>query len=377
MRGHFVDIREHIREGIKKSAPASVLVAMSGGVDSSVAALLLTKAGFAATGLTMKNYCYGDADVPERGCCSVEAVHDARRECDRLGIPHVVADTEELFTREVIGNFLSEYRSARTPNPCVRCNTIVRFRTLLDYAVKLGIDYVATGHYARVFEREDGSRFVVRAVNREKDQSYFLSGVRGEILDRVLFPIGELGKDAVRSLAKNASMAVAEKPESQEVCFVPDGGLKPFLESRGVRLAPGKIENTRGEPIGEHAGLGGYTVGQRRHLGVAAGTPQYVVRLDRKRNVLVLGGPDDLLERELACTFEWIDPSTAKDVDEVTAQIRYRHAPAPLARLSLDGAAGRVEFETPQRAVCPGQTIVLYRGDIVVGSGVIDGPGPL
>jgi tRNA-specific 2-thiouridylase len=373
MKGNFISIGM----GITGSAQATVLVAMSGGVDSSVAALLLTRAGFHATGLTTKNFCYGDANLPEKGCCSVEAVHDARRECSRFGIPHVVADTEELFAREVIGNFLSEYENARTPNPCVRCNTIVRFRTLLDYADKHGIDFVATGHYARVFERDDGLRFVARAVNREKDQSYFLSGVRAETLSRVLFPVGELTKDDVRSLAKNASMAVAEKPESQEVCFVPDGGIRSFLESRGVRLSPGTIENTRGEPMGEHAGLQGYTVGQRRHLGIAAGTPQYVVKLDKKRNVLVLGGPDDLVERELACTFQWVEPSALEDVREVTAQIRYRHTPAALARLSVEGASGCVEFVTPQRAVCPGQTIVLYFGDIVVGCGVIDGTGSL
>ncbi len=368
MKGHFVNSGE----AVTKTPHASVLVAMSGGVDSSVAALVLAGAGLRATGLTTKNYCYGDADVPERVCCSVEAIHDARRECSRLGMPHVVADTEELFAREVIGNFVSEYDEARTPNPCVRCNTIVRFRTLLDCAAKRGIDFVATGHYARVFEREDGSRFVARAVHREKDQSYFLSGIRGETLDRVLFPIGELTKDAVRDLARNASMAVAEKPESQEVCFVPDGGIKPFLESRGVRFEPGRIENTRGELIGEHAGLCAYTVGQRRHLGVAAGAPQYVVRLDRKRNILVLGGPDDLLERELSCHLEWLDPSALENVREITAQIRYRHAPAPVARLRIEGSRGRVEFETPQRAICPGQTVVFYRGDIVVGSGVID-----
>jgi tRNA-specific 2-thiouridylase len=192
----------------------------------------------------------------------------------------------------------------------------------------------------------------------------------------VLFPLGELDKDAVRHLAKDASMAVAEKSESQEVCFVPEEGLRPFLESHGVRFAPGKIENTRGDVVGEHAGLSGYTVGQRRHLGIAAGTPQYVVRLDRGRNVVVVGGPDDLLQRELACTFEWIDASAVENVQGVSAQIRYRHAPTSLARLCLDGTAGRVEFETPQRAVCPGQTIALYRGDIVIGSGVIDESGP-
>ena len=351
-----------------------MLVAMSGGVDSTVAALLLARAGFKPVGLTMKNYCYGEETVPDRSCCSIEAVEDARRECDRIGIPHGVADVEALFRAEVIDNFVSEYESARTPNPCVRCNTIVRFNTLLAYAGKLGIEYVATGHYARVFERADGARFVARAVDREKDQSYFLSGVHGDTLDRVLFPLGAIGKDAVRTAAREAVMAVADKAESQEVCFVPEGGIRAFLETRGVRFVPGNIENAKGEVVGTHAGLGEFTVGQRRHLGVATGAPQYVVRIDGARNVLVVGGANDLLSRVVSCALEWADPSVMADPRGLAAQIRYRHPGAVVSRVAADGPNALIEFEEPQRAVCPGQTIALYRGDVVVGSGVIDGP---
>jgi tRNA-specific 2-thiouridylase len=286
-----------------------------------------------------------------------------------------VADVEEMFTREVINDFLSEYENARTPNPCVQCNTIVRFRTLIDEADKLGIEYVATGHYARVFESEEGERYIARSGDRAKDQSYFLSGVRGRVLDRVLFPLGELDKNAVRDLAEKALMSVAAKPESQEVCFVPEGTLRSFLESRGLEFEPGVIENTQGRVVGEHEGLAAFTVGQRRHTGVATGTPQYVIRLDTQRNVLVVGDVDELLTRELTFSTGWIDPSVAADPSGVTAQIRYRHSAAPVRCVSSDGAVGRVEFEEPQRAVCPGQTIAFYRGDVVVGSGVIDGSG--
>jgi tRNA-specific 2-thiouridylase len=369
MSGRFVGI-----DDLKNTNP-SVLIAMSGGVDSAVAALLVRDAGLRVIGLTMKNYCYGDTEVPDRSCCSVEAIADARRECDRLGIPHRVADVEAFFTREVIDNFLSEYQNARTPNPCVRCNSIVRFQTLFDYAEQLGVDYVATGHYARIFEAPSGKRYLARSMNRAKDQSYFLSGVHGNALDRMLFPLGDYDKGQVRELAGTASMAVAGKKESQEVCFVPDGTLKSFLASREVPLRPGSIESVDGEVLGHHDGLAAYTVGQRRHLGIATGTPHYVVELDRERNVLVVGDADALLRRELSCRFAWLDSDVSRDRDGVTAQIRYRHDGAPVESIDVDGSRGRLVFVDAQRAICPGQTIALYRGDVVVGSGVIDDAG--
>lgn len=370
MQGRIVDMNEARKSG------ESVLIAMSGGVDSAVAALLVKEAGFRAVGLTMKNYCYGDADVPDRSCCSVEAIHDARRECDRLGIPHRVVDVEDFFTHEVVDNFLSEYQEARTPNPCVRCNSIVRFSTLIDHADRFGIDYVATGHYARIFEMDNGERYLARSTNRRKDQSYFLSGVHGETLGRMLFPLGDYDKETVRGVASDASIAVADKKESQEVCFVPDGTLRSFLDSKDVALLAGPIENTEGEVLGQHEGLASYTVGQRRHLGIAAGRPQYVVRLDRERNTLVVGDEDELMSGEFMCTFQWLDPQVRSKPLNVRAQIRYHHEPTPVTDIFTDGRKGRVQFESPQRAVCPGQTVVFFRDDIVVGSGVIDAAGP-
>jgi tRNA-specific 2-thiouridylase len=367
MDGRFLNIED------ARKAGSSVLIAMSGGVDSAVTALLVKEAGFRAVGLTMKNYCYGDADVPDRSCCSVEAIHDAQRECDRLGIPHRVTDVESFFTREVIDNFLSEYENARTPNPCVRCNSIVRFQTLIEHADRLGFEYVATGHYARVFEGDDGGRYLARSTNRDKDQTYFLSGVRSDVLARVIFPLGDYEtKDEVRGLASVASMSVAAKKESQEVCFVPDGTLRSFLESRDVAMAPGAIEDLDGRVLGHHMGLAAYTVGQRRHIGVATGTPQYVIELDRERNALIVGDDDALMKNELRCSLAWLDPSAAESGDLV-AQIRYRHRGASVKGLSVDGDQCTVRFAEPQRAISPGQTIAFYRGDVVVGSGIIEG----
>jgi tRNA-specific 2-thiouridylase len=350
---------------------------MSGGVDSAASAALLQRAGYRVVGLTMRNYCYsetaGSPSVPERSCCSLEAIEDARSVCARLDIPHMIVDAEEVFGREVYDDFLSEYARARTPNPCVRCNGVVRFRTLSEYAVKTGADYVATGHYARVFRSEAGRYHIAAALHTEKDQSYFLAGLQHEDLKRVMFPLGDLQKTQVRDAARDAGLAVADKPESQEVCFIPDGSLREFLSGK-IAMSPGDIEDNNGNVVGRHQGLGTYTVGQRRGLGISNPLPQYVVRLDQERNVLVVGNDADLFETTLVFRLGWVDPEVVGGAG-ISAKTRSRSPAAPVERVTVDGELAEVTFSLPQRAIAPGQTVALYHGQVVVGAGVIEQSG--
>ncbi|HET6349014.1 MAG TPA: tRNA 2-thiouridine(34) synthase MnmA [Candidatus Krumholzibacteria bacterium] len=372
MRGEFLSIRDALPRN------AHVLLAMSGGVDSAVSALALSEAGYRVVGLTMKNYCYGDAGAPERSCCSLEAIDDARAVCQRAGIRHMVVNTEEIFGREVYRNFLDEYRAGRTPNPCVRCNSIVRFETLIDWAQKLGFDMVATGHYARVFRADDGRRYVARSTSRAKDQSYFLSALNPAVLDCVLFPLGDREKSDVRDDARRAGLAVADKPDSQDVCFISTRTLREFLDGK-VDLMEGDVETVNGDVVGRHDGVPTYTVGQRRGVGVAAGRPQYVVSVDAARNVVVVGDEPDLMRRELALRSAWMDDAAvraAADTAALRAQIRSRHDAQPVESVELDGECVRLVFAQPQRAIAPGQTLALYDGDVVVGAGIIESSGP-
>ncbi len=368
MNGRFLELDDLPRG-------ARVVLAMSGGVDSAVSAVRLREAGLDVIGVTMKNWCYADTGADARSCCSLEAIDDARAVCDRLGIRHLVVDTEARFGAAVIDDFVAEYARGRTPNPCVRCNRVVRFDTLAEWADRLDADFLATGHYARVFLRDDGTRLVARPVHRAKDQSYFLAGLTPAQLERAVFPLGDLDKPTVRALARGAGLPVAEKPESQEVCFIPGGSLREFLEGR-VDMRPGPVVTDDGRQVGRHDGLAAYTVGQRRGLGVALGEPMYVVALDRERNAVVVGPEASLARGGLRATLVFADASldgvAPRTPPALTAQIRSRHRAAPVREVVREGETVRVTFADPQRAVAPGQTVAFYRGDIVVGAGVID-----
>ncbi len=364
-----------------------VVVAMSGGVDSSVAAALLARAGAAVVGVTMKNFCY--SRLPEESaaasCCSLEAIEDARRVAARIGFPHYVLDFEETFGRAVIDDFVAEYAAGRTPNPCVRCNRLVRFPHLHARARALGADFVATGHYARMVRSTGDRPRLLRGADPDKDQAYYLWGITQKLLDRTLFPVGHLTKRAVRVVAAGLGLEVAAKPESMEVCFIPDGDLRGFLEREAAaremspaalaRLRPGPIVSTSGEVLGEHPGSAFFTIGQRRGLGVAAGAPRYVVAL-REANTVVLGERDELLARGFELEqVNWIagyapDGGQARDVE---VQIRHRQRPVRGRVIPRGTAGATVELAEPLRAVAPGQSAVLYRGDEVLGGGVIRG----
>jgi tRNA-specific 2-thiouridylase len=351
-----------------------VLVAMSGGVDSAVAAALLHRQGYEVVGLTMRLYTEPDEAALRSGrtCCGVEDIADARAAAQRIGIPHYVLNMEREFERDVLTPFVEAYARGRTPNPCLNCNQYVKFDTLLDRAVAMGVDLLATGHYARVAS-DGGVRRLYRAADPSKDQSYVLYTLGQEALRRTLFPLGEMTKAEVRAVARDLGLPLAEKPDSVDICFVPGGDYRRVLAGRGVESAPGAIEREDGTRAGTHSGVPYFTVGQRRGLGLASAEPQYVTRLDAARNVVVVGDEAALYARRVrASAPHWVAGPPAPG-EVLTARIRYRaeEAPARVETCARDGFD--VEFEGRVRAPAPGQAIVLYRGDEVVGGGTIEG----
>jgi tRNA-specific 2-thiouridylase len=352
-----------------------VLVAMSGGVDSSVAAALLVEQGHRVVGATMKTFCYAESDAASQTCCGLDGIADARRVADRLGIPHYVFDVERDFTRDVIDDFVAEYAAGRTPNPCVRCNGNTKFRDLLKRGALLGCDAIATGHYARMGNDADGNPRLLRGMDGNKDQAYFLWALPLAILPKLLFPLGELTKPQVRERARALGLTTAEKPESQEICFVPTGDYTDVLEQRlgagHPALSPGALVTTSGETVGEHAGYARYTVGQRRGLGGGHGQRLYVLRTRPETREVVVGTAEELVTASVSVgELNWHGAPPVRG-DRIEVQIRHRAAPLGAEVEELDDYGVRLRLERPQRDVSPGQSAVLFSGDMVLGGGRI------
>ncbi len=350
-----------------------VAVAMSGGVDSSVAAALLIEKGYSVVGLTMQLLPPGQGAGPgSRGCCTADDAADARGVADSLGIPHYLLNMRDVFRRHVIQDFISAYQEGLTPNPCLACNRYVKFDHLLHRARQIGARYLATGHYARIVPGEEGRMNLLRARFPGKDQSYALYAMTQPQLHRTLFPLGDLEKSQVRRLASGLGLPVAEKPESQEICFV-EGDYRHYLTGTGrVPERPGPIVDRMGNVLGQHQGIAMYTVGQRRGLGLPGGAPMYVVRIDSQDNTLVVGSREDLLAPGLvASDINWI---VSPPSGPISALVRVRYgSPRHPARLHPeDNNRIRVEFDRPVSAIAPGQAAVFYSGDLVLGGGTID-----
>jgi tRNA-specific 2-thiouridylase len=353
---------------------ARVVLAMSGGVDSSVAAHLLRRQGYEVIGLFMRTGVHGSDDGRadhKKGCCSVVDAGDARRVADRLDIPFYALDFENEFNR-IIDYFADEYLSGRTPNPCVVCNNWLKFGQLWSYGRQLEADFIATGHYAQVV-RAGSDVALHRAADPDKDQSYVLYGLRREVLPHLLFPIGGYRKEEVRALAREAGLGVADKPDSVEICFVPDGDHASLIRQRRPQHATaGQIVDTAGKVLAEHNGIEQFTIGQRKGLGFAAGERRYVLKIVPGDNEVVVGPREELLASGLdASGVNWLIDAPPGDL-ACQAKIRYRHTAAPARVTVLPEGRAKVEFDTPQSAVTPGQAVVFYDGSRVLGGGWIE-----
>lgn len=351
-----------------------IVVAMSGGVDSTTVAALLKKEGYEVIGITMQLLDYGAA---EGGCCSLDHVVDARRAADQLDIPHYVVNFTEEFKNYVLTDYVEKYKSGKTPIPCVLCNQHVKFDLLMKRALELGADYLATGHYARI-EKGDGSALTLnKACDESKDQTYFLYTLTQKELKRLMFPLGALAKDEVRELAKEMNLRQADKPDSTGVCFVPTGNYRDFLISRSAFTErEGEIINTEGKVLGSHKGVFSFTVGQRRGLGIATGKPMYVTEIEPDTNRVIVGEEDRIYGTKLlAENLTWVNSAYITDMladkVRVKAKVRYRHR-ASDAFVTMNNETGAlVEFKDPQRAITPGQAVVFYDEDKVLGGGWI------
>jgi tRNA-specific 2-thiouridylase len=350
-----------------------IVVAMSGGVDSSVAAALLAREGHDVIGLSMQLYDQQNGDVRFGSCCTLDDLYDARRVARTIGIPHYIVNFERRFEAHVLSDFVREYAAGRTPIPCVHCNGDLKFASLVERAEAFGATAVATGHYAQVDRDAATGRYrLKRGVDAAKDQSYFLFTLTQEQLARASFPVGALDKPSVREEARKLGLSVADKHDSQEICFVPAGEHAEFV-GRRAEMAPGVIRDRDGRVLGRHEGVHRFTIGQRKGLGISATIPLYVVGIDAGHATVTVG-PKEALERPTltASRVNWTSGATPASPMRAAARIRYRHREAPATITPLPGARAHVAFDEPQLAITPGQAVVFYDGDVVLGGGWID-----
>lgn len=364
------------------SRHGTVVVGMSGGVDSSVAAVLLKEQGYQVIGITMKTWDYqlsGGNTGKETGCCSLESINDARSIAVHHGFPHYIVDFRGDFGDEVIDNFVGEYMAGRTPNPCVLCNTKVKWNSMLKKALALGADFIATGHYAKIRHDQQLNRWMLsRGRDANKDQTYVLWGISQEALSRTLLPLADLTKPEVRQLARNFGLKTADKSESYEICFIPDNDYGRFLRDKvpglGDRLTGGEVKTEEGQVVGHHDGYPFYTIGQRRGLNIAVGKPVYVTRIEPDTNTVVVGEDHSLLCNRLIAgqinTLAW--EQIPEGGIRVEAKIRYKDTQEPAMLRPLTDGMAEIVFDQPKRAVTPGQSVVFYSGDDLLGGGIIE-----
>jgi len=350
-----------------------VLVGMSGGVDSSVAAAILKDEGYEVIGVTMQIWLARES-TSIKTCCSIASIEEARRVASEIGIPHYTIDMRDLFLEKVIENFCEEYSLGRTPNPCIRCNRFIRFSNLLKKAKELGAGLIATGHYARIeFDRKRGRFLLKKGIDERKDQSYVLYVMTQEYLRHTIFPLGNLRKDETRKIAKDLNLSVAGKPESQEICFIPEDDYPEFLKSLiPERIIPGPILNRDGKILGQHKGLPLYTIGQRKGLGIASRKPLYVISIDIGRNALIVGEEEDVYSKEfIVKDLNWIAIDRLHKSQKVNVKIRSTMK-EDSAIISPDDGDVHVRFDRPQWAITEGQSAVFYEDDYVIGGGIIN-----